>query len=198
VSDRPVALVTGSSRGIGRAIAEQLAKDGFATIVNYHRNSAAAHEVVSHIQSDDGVAVAVQANVALGEDRDGLIRAAMDTFGRLDILVNNAGITSQGRKDVLEATEESFDLVFDTNLKGPFFLAQKAACRMIELVQGNQIPGGKIINVSSISAWLPCAGNVQYAATKPMANTSKPGNGLRFGARMKSTSMRAGIIRTSP
>lgn len=166
MSERPVALVTGSSRGIGRAIAEQLAIDGFATIVNYHRNSAAAEQVVSQIQSRQGEAVAVQANVALNQDRDKLIRVAVDTFGRLDVLVNNAGITSQGRKDLLEATEESFDLVFDTNLKGPFFLAQKAACQMIKLVGAGRSEGGKIINVSSISSYAASTNRADYCMAK--------------------------------
>jgi 3-oxoacyl-[acyl-carrier protein] reductase len=95
-----------------------------------------------------------------------LIETAVASFGRLDVLVNNAGITSQGRKDLLEATEESFDLVFSTNLKGPFFLAQKAANEMIGRIRSGTIPGGKIINISSISACAATTNRADYCMAK--------------------------------
>src|SRR5688500_5729022 len=122
-SNRPVALVTGASRGIGRAIALRLAADGYAIVVNYHSNAAAAESVVGEIAAAGGQAIAVQADVGSGSDRQRLVERAVAEFGQIDLLVNNAGITSPGRKDLLEATEEGWDAVFATNLKGPFFLA---------------------------------------------------------------------------
>ena len=89
--------------------------------VNYHSNAAAAEEVVREIEQAAARRLAVQADVGLAADRQRLVAETLRRFGRLDVLVNNAGITSVGRKDLLEATEESWDTVFATNLKGPFF-----------------------------------------------------------------------------
>lgn len=163
---KPVALVTGASRGIGRAIAVRLAKDGHAAVVNFVHNADAAAEVVAEVEQMGGQAIAVQADVSQTEDRQRLVRETLDQFGRLDVLVNNAGITSQGRKDLLDATEESWDAVFATNLKGPFFLAQAAAKEMIRLVELRQISRGVIINVSSISAYAVSANRADYCIAK--------------------------------
>lgn len=164
--EMPVALVTGSSRGIGRAIAAELARNGHAVVINYLRSADAAEEVVKVAEAAGGRAIAVQGNVGSAADRQGLVQAAIDEFGRLDVLVNNAGITSQGRKDLLEATEESWDLVFDTNLKGPFFLAQSAANCMIDLIAAGQIPKGLIVNISSISAYAVSTNRADYCMAK--------------------------------
>ncbi len=163
---QPVALVTGASRGIGRAIATRLARDGFAVTVNYHSNRQAADEVVHEIEQAGGKAIAIKADVALAADRQRLIDETLSCFGRLDCLVNNAGITSVGRKDLLEATEESWDTVFATNLKGPFFLAQLAARQMIPLIESKKIPRGTIINVSSISAYAVSTNRADYCMAK--------------------------------
>ena len=165
-SNLPAALVTGASRGIGRAIALRLAKDGFAVAVNYFNNRAAADEVVAEIEKAGGKAVAVQGDVAQTADRQRLVQATLESFGGLDLLVNNAGITSVGRKDLLEATEESWDTVFATNLKGPFFLAQLAARAMIEARQAGRIERGTIINVSSISAYAVSTNRADYCMAK--------------------------------
>src|SRR5574340_204381 len=151
--DQRVAIVTGGSRGIGRAIAVELGRLGYAVVVNYATRPDAAEETVREITEAGGRAVAARADVGSREDRTALVRTALDQFGRLDLLVNNAGITSQGRKDLLEATEESWDLVFDTNLKGPFFLTQLAANEMVPLIQGKTMADARIINISSISAY---------------------------------------------
>lgn len=162
----PVAIVTGSSRGIGRAIAVELARAGHAVVVNYVSQAAAAGEVVAEISAAGGTAIAVRASVAEAAGRESLVSTAMNEFGRLDLLVNNAGITSPGRKDLLEATEESWNTVFDTNLKGPFFLAQVAARGMVELVAGGLIERGTIINVSSISAFAVSTNRADYCIAK--------------------------------
>ncbi|NUQ61242.1 MAG: 3-ketoacyl-ACP reductase [Pirellulales bacterium] len=160
------AIVTGGSRGIGRAIALELARLGYAVVVNYATRPDAADEVVSEIKAAGGEAVAVQGNVASAIDRDILVDRTMAEFDRIDALVNNAGITSQGRKDILEATEESWDLVFDTNLKGPFFLSQRVAKEMIRLLARNRITDGKIINISSVSGYAVSTNRADYCMTK--------------------------------
>ncbi|MCA9216385.1 MAG: 3-ketoacyl-ACP reductase [Planctomycetales bacterium] len=162
MAEAKVAIVTGSSRGIGRGIAERLATEGYNVVINYFRSRESADEVVAAIQDSGGKAVAVQADVADCKGRDALVNAAIENWGRLDLLVNNAGITSQGRKDLLEATEESWDRVFATNLKGPFFLAQLAANRMIE--SGKKV--GTIVNISSISAYATSTNRADYCMAK--------------------------------
>lgn len=162
----PAALVTGASRGIGRAIALRLAREGLAVAVNYHTNAAAADEVVRQIEAAGAAAIAVQADVASAADRQRLVETTLARFGRLDVLVNNAGITSVGRKDLLEATEESWDTVFATNLKGPFFLAQYAARKMIERIGSGAMAGGTIVNVSSISAYAVSTNRADYCMAK--------------------------------
>ena len=165
LTDR-VAIVTGAGKGIGRGIALALGRDGYAVGINYLRSSEAAAEVVAEIESHGGHAVAIRGDVGLAADRTALIEQVCSRFGRLDVLVNNAGITSQGRRDLLEATEESWDLVFDTNLKGPFFLAQLAARQMIEAIGAGRIPQGWIINVSSISAYAVTTNRADYCIAK--------------------------------
>ncbi len=162
----PVALVTGSSRGIGRAIALELAQVGHAVVVNYVASGDAAEQVVEQIHGSGGDAVAIQANVGSTEDRVRLLAECESHFGRLDLLVNNAGITSPGRLDLLETTEENWEKVFATNLKGPFFLAQQAARSMIESIHAGQISRGTIVNISSISAIAASTNRADYCLTK--------------------------------
>jgi NAD(P)-dependent dehydrogenase (short-subunit alcohol dehydrogenase family) len=165
-ADAPVALVTGASRGIGRAIALELARLGHATVVNYATRPDAAAAVVAEICHAGGRAVALQANVGASDDRRRLIDQTLHAFGRLDALVNNAGITSVGRHDLLDATEESWNQVFDTNLKGPFFLSQLAARTMISQIAAGKSAGGKIINISSVSAYAVSTNRADYCMTK--------------------------------
>jgi len=158
--------VTGSSRGIGRAIALELARRGHHVLVNYATSAPAAEETVRSIEALGRDAVAVQADVARPEDRARLIDTALKRWQRLDVLVNNAGITSPGRRDLLEATEEGFDLVFGTNVKGPFFLAQQAAREMIPLIEAGRIARGTIVNISSISAYTVSTNRADYCMAK--------------------------------
>ncbi|MEX2188417.1 MAG: 3-ketoacyl-ACP reductase [Pirellulales bacterium] len=191
MSDQPVAVVTGASRGIGRAIAVELGRLGYAVVVNYARSAAAADETVAEIVAVGGAAIAVQADVTQAADRQRLVEQTLDRFGRLDVLVNNAGITSPGRRDLLDATEESWDLVFATNLKGPFFLSKAAAGEMIRLIRGGAIAEGKIINISSVSA---------YAGSTDRADYSIAKSGMRmmtelFAARLAGENIRVYEIR---
>jgi 3-oxoacyl-[acyl-carrier protein] reductase len=162
----PAALVTGASRGIGRAIALELARAGHAVGVNYVSNAAAAEKVVAEILDSGAKAIALAGDVASGTDRAAMVDRMIGEFGRLDVLVNNAGITSPGRKDLLEATEESWDKVLGTNLKGPFFLSQLTARKMLELIRSEIMPGGKIINISSISALAASTDRADYCVSK--------------------------------
>ncbi len=163
---QPVVLVTGGSRGIGRAVCLELARLNYAVVVNYATRPDAAQEVVQQIEFAGGRAFACKADVGRCEERQHLLEKTLKFFGRIDVLVNNAGITSVGRKDLLEATEESWDRVFDTNLKGPFFLAQSVAREMIRLIRGGTTPGGKIINVSSVSSYAVSTNRADYCMTK--------------------------------
>jgi 3-oxoacyl-[acyl-carrier protein] reductase len=166
MSEMRAALVTGGSRGIGRGICLELARIGFAVAVNYATRPDAAEETVARVTEAGGRAIAVRGDVGNADDRAGLVARTVDQFGRLDLLVNNAGITSQGRKDVLEATEESWDAVFDVNLKGPFFLSQLAANAMIRLIDEKKIPDGHIVNISSISGHTLSLNRADYCMTK--------------------------------
>src|SRR5690606_10794421 len=127
---RPIALVTGGSRGIGRAIAEELAKD-HQVLATYVRD----RESAEALAQATGVDI-VQADVGSSADRERLVARCMEQFGRIDLLVNNAGIAPKERLDLLEATEESFDWLISTNLKGPYFLTQLAARQMVKQGSG--------------------------------------------------------------
>ena len=143
LTDR-VALVTGASRGIGRAIAERLAMDGATVVVNYRNNAEAAQEVVQTIQKAGGNAAAEQADMGQLDQVHRLFEAATERSGRLDILVNNAGTIAP--QPIADATEESFDRVFAANAKGTFFAIQEAAKRMEN--------GGCIIDITSVNTEL--------------------------------------------
>ena len=151
-----VALVTGASRGIGRAIAERLAAAGAAVAVNYASHAPGAEEVVAAIKSAGGDAFAIQADVSRVPEVVRLFDATIAHFGRLDVLVNNAGIMFS--KPVAQTTEAEFDRIFAINVKGVFFGCQQAAMRLAE--------GGRIINLSSSTTarFMPAYG--AYVATK--------------------------------
>src|SRR5688572_21142805 len=122
--EHPVALVTGGSRGIGRGIAVEMARLGYAVGINYQGNEEAARETAALVGEQHCLC---QGDVSQAADRERIVQTVLDKWGRLDVLVNNAGITSVGRRDILEATEESWDRVLGVNLKGAFFLSQRAA-----------------------------------------------------------------------
>jgi len=153
-----VAVVTGGSRGIGRAIAVDLAKHGAKVVVNYNSSSKAADEVVSEIEKASGKALAVQADVSKSDDAQNLIKAALDTFEKIDILVNNAGITRDML--IMMMSEEDWDAVMDTNLKGTFNCSKAAVRSMMRARYG------RIINITSISGQMGNAGQTNYSASK--------------------------------
>ncbi len=154
-----VAVVTGASRGIGRAIAEELAAEGAKVVVNYLSNAAAAEEVVGGITQRGGTAIAVQADAADATQADALIKAAIEAYGAVDILVNNAGTTRDTL--LLSMKEEEWDTVITTNLKSVFNTCKAVTRPMVRRKQG-----GRIINISSVSGIVGQAGQTNYAASK--------------------------------
>lgn len=153
-----VAVVTGGSRGIGRAVCIALAKEGANVVVNYSGNQAAAEETVKECEAAGVKAIAVKANVAVMEDCEALIAKAVEAFGRVDILVNNAGITRDNL--IMRMSEADFDAVVDTNMKGAF-LCMKCISRLMMKQRY-----GRIINISSIVGINGNAGQVNYSASK--------------------------------
>ncbi|EMI41528.1 SDR family oxidoreductase [Rhodopirellula sp. SWK7] len=151
-----VALVTGSSRGIGRAIAERLASDGASVVVNYAGSVEAAQETVASIADAGGKAVAVQADISKTVDVRRLFDETVKHFGGINVLVNNAGALFT--KPVVDVEEEEFDRLFGVNVKGTFFCCQEAAKRMND--------GGRIVNLSSTTTALMLPGYGTYVATK--------------------------------
>ena len=152
------ALVTGASRGIGRAIALRLAAEGASVAVNYHSGENEAASVVSEITASGGTAIAFQASVASAEEANRLVDATVEALGGIDILVNNAGITRDNL--LMRLSEDDWDAVLDTNLKGAF-LCTKAAIRPM-LRQRS----GRIVNMSSIVAITGNPGQANYTAAK--------------------------------
>ena len=157
-SIRRAAIVTGGSRGIGRAVCLALAAQGLDIVVNYAGSAAAAAETAALCEEKGVKAITVQADVSTAEGADALFEAAMAAFGRVDVLVNNAGITRDGL--ILRMTEEDFDQVIATNLKGAFLCAKKAARIMMKQRYG------RIISISSVVGVHGNAGQANYAASK--------------------------------
>lgn len=151
-----VALVTGASRGIGRAIAERLGGDGAAVVVNYARAEREAGDVVAAIEKRGGRALAVRADVGSPDEVRRLFRESIATFGRLDIVVNNAAVALV--KPIAETSEAEFESVFRVNTLGPFVAMQEAA-RVLEA-------GGRIVNISSGATTVGFAGHSVYCASK--------------------------------
>jgi 3-oxoacyl-[acyl-carrier protein] reductase len=165
-----VALVTGASRGIGRAIAIELARIGYNLLLNFQSNEAAAEEAKTLVQSAaiDGATVEIcRADVANSEDRHRLLDTIHTVFGRLDLLVNNAGIAPEKRVDILETSEESFDRLLNVNLKGSFFLSQSVARWFLEQKKiGLPDYSPAIINISSVSAYAASPERAGYCVSK--------------------------------
>ena len=153
-----IALVTGSSRGVGRAVAIGFAREGANVVVNYTSNEKAALEVVDTIQSLGTKAIAVKADVAQKSEAERLVMAGVKAFGRIDILVNNAGFTRPAL--MLKMTEDQLDQVVDIHLKGAFLCSQAAGRQMKEQ------NSGKIINVTSVAGLVGTVGQINYSAAK--------------------------------
>jgi 3-oxoacyl-[acyl-carrier protein] reductase len=161
-----VALVTGAGRGIGRGIAIALARRNWTVAVNFRRNADAASETLAVVEESGGAGMVIQANIADGADRSRLVNEMLAQYGRVDLLVNNAGMAPRQRADILDTSEASYDEVMNVNLKGPFFLTQLIARKMIQLLDAGVIENPKIINIGSLSAYTSSTNRGEYCLSK--------------------------------
>jgi NAD(P)-dependent dehydrogenase (short-subunit alcohol dehydrogenase family) len=185
MNGKAIAVVTGASRGIGRGIALELAKT-HAVVGTYRGRRDAAESLAAECGAD-----IFQCDVSSATDRIALIEHVASKYGRLDLLVNNAGMGPRERRDMLEATEESFDEIISTNLKGPHFLTQLAARMMV--AQG----AGRIVFVTSISAYTASVNRADYCLSKAALSMSVALYAQRLAAHnIQVFEIRPGIIRT--
>ncbi len=151
-----VAIVTGSSKGIGAQIALSLAAAGAKTVINYANDDTAANDIVSQIKSAGGEAIAVQADVSNTKQVEAMFDTTIDSFGKPDILVNSAGIMIN--KPISETTDEDFDRIFSINVKGTFNTLREAATKLND--------GGRVVNLSSTTTRMLLPSYGTYCATK--------------------------------
>ena len=161
-----VALITGGSRGIGLGIAKELAAISFDLAINGTRAANDIKNVIAELKKFSVDVIYCQGSIAVAEDRKKIIDEVEQYYGKLNLLVNNAGIAPRERKDILETTEESFDEVLDTNLKGTYFLTQLAANWMVSQKKKDAALSGSIINISSISASVASVNRGEYCISK--------------------------------
>lgn len=161
----PVALVTGASRGIGRAIAVGLGEAGWTVVINYQANAGAAAQTLAEVQAAGGQGATIQADIASAADRERLVGETLSRYGGIHLLVNNAGMAPRQRVDLLDTTEASYDEVMAVNLKGPFFLTQRVARAMIAHPPA-QGAHQAIINIGSLSAYTSSTNRAEYCLSK--------------------------------
>ncbi|WP_269523334.1 3-ketoacyl-ACP reductase [Coraliomargarita parva] len=165
-ANKPVALVTGGSRGIGFGCASELAKLGFDIAINGMRDESAVSEAIEALKALGADVLYCQGDIGSADARAAMLDKIKGHYGKLNVLVNNAGVAPKERKDILEATEESFDYVVGTNVKGPYFLSQAAANWMIEQKASAPDDFFAIINVGSISATVVSVNRGEYCISK--------------------------------
>ena len=160
-----IALVTGSSRGIGRAVAAELARQGWAVCINYRVREDCARSLLEQLTAEGCRAMMVRADVSQRDQVEAMVRRVEDTFGPVSLLVNNAGVAPRVRADLLEMSEESFDYVLGVNTKGNMFLTQAVAKQMIRQapLDGRK---GVIVNVSSCSSVVSSVNRGEYCVSK--------------------------------
>jgi 3-oxoacyl-[acyl-carrier protein] reductase len=163
---KPVAFVTGGSRGIGFGCASKLAELGFDIAINGMRDESAVSEPIEALKALGADVVYCQGDIGSAEARESMLAKIKDRFGKLNVLVNNAGVAPKERKDILEASEASFDYVVGTNVKGPYFLSQAVANWMIETKETAADEFFAIINIGSISATVASVNRGEYCVAK--------------------------------
>ena len=173
MADRPLAIVTGASRGIGKGIALELAKLGFNLVISHFDfdaqgkpDEATGQKTQKEIKVSGAECEVIRADVSNAEDRKKLVGLAKAKFGRCDMLCNNAGVAPTKRIDILEATEQSYDRVMTINLKGPYFLTQLVANWMIEQKKKFPDRAFRIVNTSSMSAYTSSPARGEYCLSK--------------------------------
>lgn len=160
------ALITGGSRGIGFEIALELAKEGLNLAINGVRPESQVEGVLAKLRTFGVKVIYCQGDVSKKEDRDSIIRKIKNEFGQLNFLINNAGIAPKERKDILEASEESFEYVMKINLQGPYFLSQSVANWLIKQKKQDPEFFGSIINITSVSATVVSVNRGEYCVSK--------------------------------
>ncbi len=163
---RKVALVTGGSRGIGRAISLKLACNGYDLAINGVRKESEVAEVINDLKKAGSHVIYCRGDISMAAERDSVINKVKEEFGKLNLLVNNAGVAPLKRFDPIELTEESYDRVMRINLKGPFFLTRETAKFMIEQKEADNSFSGSIINIGSISATIVSPDRAEYCMSK--------------------------------
>jgi len=163
---KKTALITGGSRGIGFGIATALAKEGYDLAINGVREESKVQEALQQLRNSGIGVIYCQGDISSHESRSSIIQKVQSQFGQLNVLVNNAGVAPKERNDILVASEESFDYVVGTNLKGTYFLTQLAANWMVEQKQSDPNFDASIINVSSISATVASVNRGEYCIAK--------------------------------
>ncbi len=161
-----VALITGGSRGIGFGIAECLAKEGYDLAINGMRDESQVEDALNALKIHGINVVYCQGDISGHGSRKAIVDRVKSTFGQLNVLVNNAGVAPKERNDIMEATEESFDYVVNTNLKGTYFLTQLVANWMVEQKKADEKFEGSIITVSSVSATVASTNRGEYCIAK--------------------------------
>ena len=195
--DRPVAFITGGSRGLGYGIAEQLADAGFDLAINGVRPEEAVREALDALRNKGSRVLYCPGDISLATARNDMMESIRAYFGRLNLLVNNAGVAPKERKDILEATEESFQHVLSTNLQGAYFLTQAAANWMISQKAEQPDFRGCIINVSSISATVASVNRGEYCVAKAGLSMATQLFAVRLGEYdIPVYEVRPGVIKT--
>jgi 3-oxoacyl-[acyl-carrier protein] reductase len=194
---KKIAFITGGSRGIGLGIAEHLAKQGFDLAINGIRPETDVADVLTQLRELGADVIYCRGDIAVAEARAAMLDNIRAHFGRLNLLVNNAGVAPTVRADILEASEESFDYVVNTNLKGTYFLTQAAANWMIQQREEDADFQGSIINISSISATVASVNRGEYCISKAGLSMATQLFAVRLGAvGIPVYEVRPGIIKT--
>lgn len=194
---KKIALITGGSRGIGLGIAQQLAANGFDLAINGMRPAETVEETIQQLKSYGNDVIYCRGSIASSADRERIINEIKVHYNQLNVLVNNAGMAPRQRNDILVATEESYDEVMNTNLKGSYFLMQKAANWMIAQQQQDANFSGCIINVSSMSATVASINRGEYCISKAGLSMATQLFAVRLGEyNIPVFEVRPGIIAT--
>ncbi len=194
---RPVAFITGGSRGIGYGCASHLASAGFDVAINGLREPALVSEAIAGLEASGARVVYCRGDIGSSEDREAMVAQIRSEFGKLNVLVNNAGIAPAERLDILEATEDSFDHVLGTNLKGPYFLTQNAARWMIEQRAADAEAFFCVINIGSVSSTVASTNRGEYCVAKAGLSMMSTLYAARLGAHdIPVYEVRPGVIKT--
>jgi len=194
---RRVALITGGSRGIGLSIARELAKSNFDLAINGTRSADQVEDALNELKDYGTDVIYCPGNIASSGERTEILRKVKDHYGALHVLINNAGVAPKERRDILDATEASFDYVMGINLKGAYFLTQKAANWMIEQRKINTEFKGCVINISSMSATVVSLNRGEYCISKAGISMATQLFAVRLGEYdIPVFEVRPGIIQT--